>query len=71
MSICMSQSEYEKVFSGEWILLFNDKIVDHSANLEDMLKLAEEKYPEHKFPNDSIRISKVYAGTPREILLDK
>jgi hypothetical protein len=67
----MAQSDYEKIFSGEWILLFNDKIVDHSDNLEDMLKLAEEKYPDDKFPNDSIRITKVYSGSPREILLNK
>ena len=59
----------EKVFSklsGEWLLLFNDKIVDHSANVEDMLKLAEEKYPADKFPDDEIKISKVINGTLRD-----
>ena len=49
-------------FSGEWILLFNDKIIDHSYNIEDMLKLAEEKYPEEKFPDSTIKISKVLSG---------
>jgi len=48
-----------KKFSGEWILLFNDEIIDHSANVEDILKVAEEKYPADKFPNDEIKISKV------------
>jgi len=58
----MRQEEISKKFSGEWILLFNDKIVDHSANIEDMLKLAEEKYPSDKFPEDQIKISKVLSG---------
>ena len=48
--------------SGEWILLFNDEIIDHSANVEDILKLAEEKFPADKFPNDTIKISKVLSG---------
>lgn len=59
----------DKVFnklSGEWLLLFNDEIVDHSANVEDILKLAEEKFPDDKFPDDKIRISKVIDGTLRE-----
>ena len=51
-----------KKFTGEWLLLFNDEIVDHSANVEDMLKLAEEKFPADKFPEDSIKISKVLSG---------
>ena len=46
-------------FTGEWILLFNDKIIDHSYNIEDMLILAEQKYPEEKFPDAMIKISKV------------
>ncbi len=46
-------------------LLFNDKIIDHSANVEDMLKLAEEKYPADKFPDDVIKISKVLSGNIR------
>jgi len=49
-------------FSGEWLLLFNDSIIDHSYNIEDMLKLAEEKYPEEKFPDATIKISKVLSG---------
>jgi hypothetical protein len=49
-------------FSGEWILLLNDKIIDHSYNIEDMLKLAEEKYPEEKYPDNTIKISKVLSG---------
>ena len=48
--------------SGEWILLFNDSIIDHSYNIEDMLKLAEEKFPEDKFPDANIKISKVLSG---------
>jgi len=58
----MKQEDVSKKFSGEWLLLFNDKIIDHSANVEDILKLAEEKYPENKFPDDDIKISKVLSG---------
>ncbi|UCH71690.1 MAG: hypothetical protein JSW62_04640 [Thermoplasmatales archaeon] len=55
----MKKEEVSKKLSGEWILLFNDKIVDHSSNVEEILKLAEERYPSDKFPNDEIKISKV------------
>jgi hypothetical protein len=55
----MKQEDINKKFSGEWLLLFNDEIIDHSSNVEDILKLAEEKYPADKFPDDEIKISKV------------
>ena len=58
----MKQEEVSRKFSGEWLLLFNDEIVDHSINVEDILKTAEEKYPATKFPNDEIKISKVLEG---------
>lgn len=58
----MEQDEILKKYSGEWILLFNDKIVDHSMNLEDILRVADEKYPAKKFPEDNIKISKVLSG---------
>ena len=59
----MEQDDVLRKYSGEWILLFNDKVVDHSINLEDMLKAADEKYPTQKFPEDTIRISKVLSGS--------
>lgn len=62
----MKQEDITKKFSGEWILLFNDEIVDHSVNIEDILKTCEEKYPADKFPDDEIKISKVLEGTPRD-----
>jgi len=55
----MKEEEVSKKFSGEWLLLFNDEIIDHSVNVEDILKLAEEKFPQEKFPDDEIKISKV------------
>ena len=61
----MKQEDYTKGHPGEWLLLFNDKIIDHSANVEDILKLAEEKYPTDKFPDDVIKISKVLSGNIR------
>ena len=58
----MKEDSISKKFSGEWLLLFNDEIIDHSANVEDILKLAEEKFPADKFPDDDIKISKVLSG---------
>jgi hypothetical protein len=58
----MDQTEILKKYSGEWILLYDDEIVDHSINLEDVLKVADEKYPSDKFPADHIKISKVLSG---------
>jgi len=54
-----------KKFTGEWLLLFNDEIVDHSINIEEILKEAEKKFPAEKFPDDEIKISKVLDGTIR------
>ena len=61
----MKQEDYIKGYPGEWLLLFNDEIIDHSANVEEMLRLAEEKYPADKFPDDVIKISKVLSGNIR------
>jgi len=63
----MKQDDLSKKFSGEWLLLFNDEIVDHSANVEDILKTCEEKFPSDKFPNDEIKISKVINGSLRDL----
>jgi len=59
----MEQEDILRKYSGEWILLFNDEIVDHSVNLEDVLRAADEKFPAEKFPEDSIKISKVLSGS--------
>jgi len=61
----MRKEDINKKFTGEWLLLFNDEIIDHSVNIEEMLKEAEEKFPADKFPDDEIKISKVIDGTPR------
>jgi len=61
----MKQENASKEFSGEWLLLFNDEIIDHSSSVEEILKLAEEKYPADKFPEDKIKISKVLSGDIR------
>jgi Family of unknown function (DUF5678) len=61
--MAMEQEEMLRKYSGEWVLLFNDEIVDHSINLEDVLRAADEKFPAEKFPEDSIRISKVLSGS--------
>ena len=58
----LTEDEMKKL-SGEWILLFNDQIVDHSRNIEDILKAVDEKYPSEKFPEDNIKISKVLSGS--------
>ncbi len=59
----MEQEEILKKYSGEWILLFDDQIVDHSLNLEEVLRVADEKYPAEKFPENSIKITKVLSGS--------
>ncbi len=73
MSFSMNVIENDEELSeGEWVLLFNDKIIDHSANVEDMLRLAEEKFPQEKFPLDSVKISKVLSKTtPRDVIFNK
>jgi hypothetical protein len=63
----MKQEINSKKFIGEWLLFFNDEIVDHSANVEDILKIAEEKYPANRFPDCEIKISKVIDGNLRNI----
>jgi len=63
----MKQEEASKRFSGEWLLLFNEEVVDHSSSIEDILKLAEEKYPAEQFPDDKIKISKVLDQETRNI----
>lgn len=63
----MKEDVDSKKFAGEWLLLFNDKIVDHSANIEDILKIAEEKFPADRFPDCDIKISKVFDGNLRNI----
>ena len=62
----MKEEELLKKFSGEWILLFNDEIIDHSANIEDILNTYEKKFPEDKYPDDEIKISKVMDRTLKE-----
>ena len=61
----MKEESISKKFLGEWLLIFNDEIIDHSTNVEDILKLAEEKYPSEKFPEDEIKITKVLTGDIR------
>lgn len=63
IGILMLTEDEMKKLSGEWILLFNDQIVDHSRNIEDILKAVDEKYPSEKFPEDNIKISKVLSGS--------
>jgi hypothetical protein len=58
----MKEEDVSKKFTGEWLLLFNDEIIDHSNNIEDILKLVDEKYSQDKFPKDDIKISKVLSG---------
>ncbi len=71
VSYTMPIAKESEILSGEWILLYDDKIVDHSANIEDMLILAEEKFPNQLFPPDKVRITKNFQGSPREKLFDK
>jgi len=66
----MPEEKITDIFSGEWVLLFEDRIIDHSANIQDMLILAQDKYPNDKYPHGTVRIKKVFQGSPREKLLE-
>ena len=59
----MPEEKITDIFSGEWVLLFEDRIIDHSANIQDMLILAQDKYPNDKYhmgPFESKRSFKVH-----------
>jgi len=58
----MPQKDYLREYTGEWILLFNDEIIDHSTNLEEVLKIADERFPSDKVPQENVKISKVLSG---------
>ncbi len=58
-------------YKGEWILFFHDEIIDHSANVEDILKTVDERFPGKQFPSDDVKITKVFEGSPRQNLIDK
>jgi len=64
----MVQDNKLEKYSGEWVLLFDEEIVDHSVNLEDMLKLVDQKYPTEQFEDNRVRISRIPQGTPREFI---
>ncbi|MEF8880140.1 MAG: DUF5678 domain-containing protein [Candidatus Thermoplasmatota archaeon] len=55
----MEDENVSKKFPGEWLLLYKDEIIDHSSNVEEVLRLAEEKFPEEKYSSDKVKISKV------------
>ncbi|HEC89238.1 MAG: hypothetical protein DRN12_01695 [Thermoplasmata archaeon] len=56
--------EIFKEYPGEWILIFNDEIIDHSDNIEEILRKAEE-FPADKLSDDSIKILKVLSEEVR------
>jgi hypothetical protein len=51
----MPDAKVSEIFSGEWVLLYEDKIIDHSVDIQDMLVLAQEKFPINKYPHGTIR----------------
>lgn len=61
----MKQEELNKKFPGEWLLLFNDKIIDHNINLEEILNIYDEKINIDNVPEDEIKISKVLTQDTR------
>jgi hypothetical protein len=67
----MEIKEIEKIHQGEWVLLFHDEIIDHSANVEDILRIVDEKFPEDTDSSNAIRIAKILNGTPRDNLFER
>ena len=61
----LREEDLLKEYPGEWLLIYNDEIIDHSTNAEEILRLAEEKFPDDKFSDDSIKILKVLSGEVR------
>lgn len=62
----MEQSKKEqrlKEFDGEWVLLFDDEIINHSQDVGEMLHLADELYPAESSPRDHVKIAKVISGS--------
>ncbi len=57
--------EILKEYPGEWLLIFNDEIIDHSNNVEEILRKAEEEFPPDKLSDDSIKILKVLSDEVR------
>ena len=52
-----------KEFDGEWVLLFDDEIINHSQDVGEMLQLADELYPVESSPRDHVKIAKVISGS--------
>ncbi|HEX16913.1 MAG TPA: hypothetical protein ENG60_00645 [Thermoplasmatales archaeon] len=48
----IDREEMER-FPGEWILIHGDKLIDHSPDLGEILKSAED------FPADEVTIAKI------------
>lgn len=47
--------DYEKLgkFTGEWVLVLKDEVVNHSDNVEEILRDAE------KYPDEEVTLCKV------------
>jgi hypothetical protein len=67
----MEIKDNKEKHQGEWVLLFHDEIIDHSANVEDILRIADEKFPEENRSSDAVKIAKILHGTPRYNLIEK
>ena len=52
-----------KEFDGEWVLLFDDEIINHSQDVGEMLHLADELYPVESSPREHVKIAKVISGS--------
>lgn len=57
--------EILKEYPGEWLLIFNEEVIDHSNNVEEILKKAEREFPADKLSDDSIKILKVLSDEVR------
>ena len=55
----LNEDSLLKEYPGEWILICNDEIIDHSDNIEEILRSAEERFSADKLSDDSVKILKV------------
>ena len=53
----LREGELPREYAGEWLLIFDDEIIEHSPNVEEILRLAEELFPPEKLSD--VKITKV------------
>ncbi len=59
----LREEELYREYNGEWLLIFKDEVVEHSRDVEEILRLAEELFPGDML--SEVRIRKVFSKGER------